>query len=49
MAQTVSVRVAIEELLLAWAASESAEWRNRIVERNRSGCENRAHAADCAF
>ncbi len=32
MAQTVSVRVAIEELLLAWAASESAEWRNRIVE-----------------
>ena len=33
IAQTVSVRVAIEELLLVWAASESAEWRNLIVER----------------
>jgi predicted nuclease of predicted toxin-antitoxin system len=29
--QTLSVRVAIEELLLVWAASESAEWRNLIV------------------
>ena len=32
IAQTVSVRVAIEELVLVWAASESAEWRNLIVE-----------------
>jgi len=32
IAQTVSVRVAIEALLLVWAASESAEWRNLIVE-----------------
>ena len=32
IAQTVSVRVAIEELLLAWAASESEGWRNLIVE-----------------
>jgi hypothetical protein len=32
IAQTVSVRVAIEELLLVWTASESAEWRNLIVE-----------------
>ena len=32
IAQTVSVRVAIEELLLVWAASESEEWRNLIVE-----------------
>ena len=32
IAQTVSMRVAIEELLLVWAASESAEWRNLIVE-----------------
>jgi predicted nuclease of predicted toxin-antitoxin system len=32
IAQTMSVRVAIEELLLAWAASESEEWRNLIVE-----------------
>jgi predicted nuclease of predicted toxin-antitoxin system len=32
IAQTVSVRVAIEDLLLVWAASESAEWRNLIVE-----------------
>jgi hypothetical protein len=32
IAQTVSIRVAIEELLLVWAASESAEWRNLIVE-----------------
>jgi hypothetical protein len=31
-AQTVSVRVAIEELLLAWAASESEEWTNLLVE-----------------
>jgi uncharacterized protein DUF5615 len=32
IAQTVSVRVAIEELLLVWAASESEEWKNLIVE-----------------
>ena len=32
IAQTVSVRMAIEELLLVWAASESEEWRNLIVE-----------------
>ena len=32
IAQTVSVRVAIEELLLVWAASESEEWRNLILE-----------------
>ena len=32
IAQTVSIRVAIEELLTVWAASESAEWRNLIVE-----------------
>jgi len=32
IAQTMSVRVAIEELLLVWAASASAEWRNLIVE-----------------
>ena len=32
IAQTLSVRVAIEELLLVWAASESEEWRNLIVE-----------------
>jgi hypothetical protein len=32
IAQTVSVRVAIEELLLVWAASDSEEWRNLIVE-----------------
>ena len=32
IAQTVSVRVAIEELLLVWTASESEEWRNLIVE-----------------
>jgi hypothetical protein len=32
IAQTMSVRVAIEELLLMWAASESEEWRNLIVE-----------------
>ena len=32
IAQTVSVRVAIEELLLVWAASESEEWTNLIVE-----------------
>jgi predicted nuclease of predicted toxin-antitoxin system len=32
IAQTVSVQVAIEELLLMWAASESEEWRNLIVE-----------------
>jgi hypothetical protein len=30
--QQVSGRVAIEELLLVWAASESAEWKNLIVE-----------------
>jgi len=32
IAQTVSVQLAIEELLLMWAASESEEWRNLIVE-----------------
>ena len=32
IAQIMSVRVAIEELLLVWAASESEEWRNFIVE-----------------
>jgi hypothetical protein len=32
IAQPLCVRVAIEELLLVWAASESAEWRNLIVE-----------------
>jgi predicted nuclease of predicted toxin-antitoxin system len=32
IAQTVRVQVAIEELLLVWAASESEEWRNLIVE-----------------
>lgn len=32
IAQTVSVRVAIEALVLVWAASESEEWRNLIVE-----------------
>jgi hypothetical protein len=32
IAQRVSVRVAIEELLLVWAASESEEWRNLIIE-----------------
>jgi hypothetical protein len=32
IAQNVSVRVAIEELLLIWTASESEEWRNLIVE-----------------
>ena len=32
IAQTMSVRVAIEEWLLVWAASESEEWRNLIVE-----------------
>ena len=30
--QNVSVRVAIEELLLVWAASESDEWVNLIIE-----------------
>lgn len=32
IAQTVNVRVAIEELLLVWAAFESEAWRNLIVE-----------------
>jgi hypothetical protein len=32
IAQTMSVRVAIEELVLVWAASASEEWRNLIVE-----------------
>jgi len=32
IAQTMSVRVAIEELLLVWTASDSTEWRNLIVE-----------------
>ncbi len=32
IAQSVSVGVAIEALVLVWMASESAEWRNLIVE-----------------
>ena len=32
IAQTVSVRMAIEALVLVWAASESEEWRNLIIE-----------------
>ena len=32
IAQNMNVRVAIEELLLIWTASESEEWRNLIVE-----------------
>lgn len=32
IAQSVSVRVAIDELLLVWAASDSKEWRNILVE-----------------
>jgi predicted nuclease of predicted toxin-antitoxin system len=32
IAQSVSIRVAIEELLLVWVASESEEWRNLIIE-----------------
>lgn len=32
IAQNVSVRAAIEELLLVWATSESEEWTNLIVE-----------------
>ena len=32
LAQNVNVRMAIEELLLIWNASESEEWRNLIVE-----------------
>lgn len=32
IAQNMSVRTAIEELLLVWAASESEEWTNLIVE-----------------
>ncbi len=32
IAQNVSVRIAIEQLLLVWAASESEEWVNLIVE-----------------
>jgi hypothetical protein len=32
VAQNVSVRVAIEELLLVWVASDSEEWRNLIVK-----------------
>jgi hypothetical protein len=29
--QSVTVRSAIEELLLVWAASEASEWENRLV------------------
>jgi hypothetical protein len=32
IAQKVSVRTAIEELLLIWTASDSEEWLNLIVE-----------------
>jgi hypothetical protein len=32
IAQTVSTRMAIEKLLLVWAASKSDEWTNLIVE-----------------
>ena len=32
IAQKVSVSVAIEELLLIWAASDAAEWINLIVD-----------------
>jgi hypothetical protein len=32
IAQNVSVRTAIDELLLLWACSESEEWTNRIVD-----------------
>ena len=31
-AQSLSVRTAIEELLLIWSASESEEWVDRIVD-----------------
>jgi predicted nuclease of predicted toxin-antitoxin system len=31
IAQSISVRVAIEELLLVWTASDSEEWVNLIV------------------
>jgi hypothetical protein len=32
IAQRVSIRAAIEELLLIWSASDSDEWTNLIVE-----------------
>jgi hypothetical protein len=32
IAQNVSIRVAIEELLLIWAASDSDEWINLLIE-----------------
>jgi hypothetical protein len=32
ISQNVSVRVASEELLLVWEASDGAEWTNLIVE-----------------
>jgi predicted nuclease of predicted toxin-antitoxin system len=32
LSQKVSVRTAIEELLLVWVASEHEEWTNRIVD-----------------
>jgi hypothetical protein len=32
IAQNVSVRAAIEELLLIWSTSESEEWIDRIVD-----------------
>src|SRR5262245_4711178 len=32
VSQNISIRVASEELLLIWAASEAEEWKNLIVE-----------------
>ena len=32
VAQRVSINVAIEELLLVWAASDAEEWVNLIVD-----------------
>jgi hypothetical protein len=32
IAQSLSVSIAIEELLTIWAASESEEWVDRIVD-----------------
>ena len=32
IAQNVSVRIAIQELLLVWVASDSEEWMNLIVD-----------------
>jgi hypothetical protein len=30
--QKININVAIEELLLIWAVSDAAEWRNMIVD-----------------